>query len=686
MVVINLAVNNQLVPYPEHGSLAYGGYAYLDGTRDTLHLPWAFVKAARVIFTFDRPNPSFAISNSNAAFGDFDAVWDNGYNAQLVMPKGVYDLVAMFLGVTSDRIVIKENLPLDSTANVSILSTDATNSIHFNGVDAGSQPLSSYSSSANDLSVLFPDSSLFVADEITGTPDTLLCSDCTNRITLACGETADDGMNNVYNVQFDPLQGLQRNVNLTNNPVNYYTQNIHAVFPPYSGLTKEMDRVNWSMVTIQDLVTFGFGIGSKITEGFEGDWSGKLYLTENKGDRSSFATSFSAEYSPSLSTPGFYELFDAPPAQVYEDSVGYFFGSVPPSSTYLVTNGGHITFGNPPFFPAMIGYNNISSKSNILEYTSFSGQLNETFTLMADSSDYTIYNNQNAVVSSGKESDFPEQGIDVAAGSYRYQLTNKNYFVRGVRGAATLTCRFDLRNSNPDPPTFTSMSLHNEKGIPVDSMSQGEAGTLTFSAMGSYVSVNDSGYGTLHFVPLMSDSTRLSYKTHNLTNWVSLPVVKVSEDPSFGTLYSANVTRTSAIDSSAVDLKIDVEDQFGNTTEWVMEPAYSIGNYGIATGIQEAQTANDIPKVFALYQNYPNPFNPSTTIKYDLPKETHVSLIVYNILGQDVADIVDATQQPGHYTVSWNGNTRTALAASGVYLVRLEAGDFVKTLKMLLLK
>jgi hypothetical protein len=84
---------------------------------------------------------------------------------------------------------------------------------------------------------------------------------------------------------------------------------------------------------------------------------------------------------------------------------------------------------------------------------------------------------------------------------------------------------------------------------------------------------------------------------------------------------------------------------------------------------------------FSLSQNYPNPFNPSTTIRYQVPKDIHVSLRVYNVLGQFVATLVDQDQNVGSYGVQW-----IPVVPSGVYFYRLQAGSFVQTKKLLLLK
>ncbi len=93
------------------------------------------------------------------------------------------------------------------------------------------------------------------------------------------------------------------------------------------------------------------------------------------------------------------------------------------------------------------------------------------------------------------------------------------------------------------------------------------------------------------------------------------------------------------------------------------------------------------PQEFALLQNYPNPFNPSTRIQYSLGKAAQVSLKVYNLLGVEVATLVNGRQEAGSYTVPFSatgGNISTF--ASGVYIYRLKAGSFVSTKKLVLMK
>jgi hypothetical protein len=87
-------------------------------------------------------------------------------------------------------------------------------------------------------------------------------------------------------------------------------------------------------------------------------------------------------------------------------------------------------------------------------------------------------------------------------------------------------------------------------------------------------------------------------------------------------------------------------------------------------------------KDFRLYQNYPNPFNPSTTIKYSVPERTNVKLMVYNILGSEVAQLVNETKTAGEYEVTFDASKLSA----GVYLYKIEAGNYKATKKLILIK
>ena len=113
----------------------------------------------------------------------------------------------------------------------------------------------------------------------------------------------------------------------------------------------------------------------------------------------------------------------------------------------------------------------------------------------------------------------------------------------------------------------------------------------------------------------------------------------------------------------------------GNADIWLIRVGPSI------TGIADGDRAV-VPTVYALSQNYPNPFNPVTVIEYALPTSGDVSLIVYNLRGHEVALLISGNMPAGNHQVAWDASS----LSSGVYLYRLQAGDFVQTKKMVLLQ
>ena len=94
-----------------------------------------------------------------------------------------------------------------------------------------------------------------------------------------------------------------------------------------------------------------------------------------------------------------------------------------------------------------------------------------------------------------------------------------------------------------------------------------------------------------------------------------------------------------------------------------------------------------IPEEYSLSNNYPNPFNPQTTISYGLPKQSDLSLIIYNIMGHEIMRWDEQNSQAGFNQKIWNGRNKFGVpVGSGVYFYRIIAGDFVQTKKMILLK
>jgi len=104
------------------------------------------------------------------------------------------------------------------------------------------------------------------------------------------------------------------------------------------------------------------------------------------------------------------------------------------------------------------------------------------------------------------------------------------------------------------------------------------------------------------------------------------------------------------------------------------------GYNGCTTSVEERDKELTRPTDFTLYQNYPNPFNPSTKIRFSLPKSGFVTLKIYNLLGKELETLVKEYKQASDYEVNWNAKNQP----SGIYLYRLQAGEFIETKKLIL--
>jgi flagellar hook assembly protein FlgD len=91
---------------------------------------------------------------------------------------------------------------------------------------------------------------------------------------------------------------------------------------------------------------------------------------------------------------------------------------------------------------------------------------------------------------------------------------------------------------------------------------------------------------------------------------------------------------------------------------------------------------NPFPTQFKLYSAFPNPFNPVTNLSYSIPENGNVSLIVYDMLGQEVTELVNTHKDAGYHSVQWDATS----TSSGIYIVKLVAGNFTQTHKIALVK
>ena len=245
------------------------------------------------------------------------------------------------------------------------------------------------------------------------------------------------------------------------------------------------------------------------------------------------------------------------------------------------------------------------------------------------------------------------------------------------------------------------ISVDNRGGVVVSGSSYGLTGdkdfvTLKYNSVGDLIWTNTydgAGQGEDQLQSMTRDGTGAIYvtgQTLSETNSFDVTTLKYSEGGE--QLWEKHFTGSGYSYDDASDIVVD-----HRGTVWVTGSShyFLLGDYdwGYALTIQYLQNlypvsiGPELPVSYALDQNFPNPFNPQTTIEYQIPEAQDVSLVIYNIQGQEIVELDAGFKQPGHYNLQWDSRTASGqLVAAGVYFCRLQAGTYTNSIKMVLLQ
>lgn len=182
------------------------------------------------------------------------------------------------------------------------------------------------------------------------------------------------------------------------------------------------------------------------------------------------------------------------------------------------------------------------------------------------------------------------------------------------------------------------------------------------------------------------DYARIQITSNNGTTWTSLPgryTVTGGGQPSYSgiqTWVKESINLNAYINQS-VKFRFTMYTDGGEPGDGFTYDDFKVVDYtNTATSI--SSVSNEIPERFNLYQNYPNPFNPVTNIKFDVAKSSLVKIVIFDVLGREVKTLVNSEVQPGKYSINWDAG----LQNSGIYFVRINAGDYSEIKRMALVK
>ncbi|NIR49204.1 T9SS type A sorting domain-containing protein [candidate division KSB1 bacterium] len=293
-------------------------------------------------------------------------------------------------------------------------------------------------------------------------------------------------------------------------------------------------------------------------------------------------------------------------------------------------------------------------------------------------------------------------------GDLLYRWGNPRVYRLGTRADQKLFFQHDAQWIEPDVPGAGNILIFNNGGDrPEGSFSTVDEIVTPIEKNGSYTRSPDLPFGPMEpfwsyraenpsdfFSRVISGAQRLPNGNTLICSGVTGTFFEVTQEKEIVWRYINPATRNGIVAQGDTIPVVD-----GSHTN----PVFRCTRYGrdfpgfvdkdltpglhiedLATFVEHSEP---VPEKFALFQNYPNPFNPATTIRYDLNQDVFVTLKIYNLRGQEIRTLVEADLQPGTQSVIWDGRDRHGHpVASGIYLYRIQAGDFHQVKKMSLLR
>jgi hypothetical protein len=283
------------------------------------------------------------------------------------------------------------------------------------------------------------------------------------------------------------------------------------------------------------------------------------------------------------------------------------------------------------------------------------------------------------------------------------EYTNRDQDGGGHDGLLTNTV-LQISIITDDWPTETSWDLYTSSGEYIDGIVQGDLqwtntettwdvelqpGDYVFTIYDAYSDGICCGYGNGEYNLYLDGSLIASggeFGASESVPFSSGGSAWLSIDPSSGVVAAdASIDIMLNVDASSLEA-----DNYNSEIFIISnDPDNGYVSIPLSVTVNGMSSEDDalLPEEFALHQNYPNPFNPVTTLRYDLPENSMVNIKVYDMLGREVRTLVNQVQDAGFKSIMWDAtNDYGKSVSAGIYLYQIQAGDFIQTEKMVLLK
>lgn len=544
-LAVTLSVERAQLPAPATPSFAFEGLVTLTSAEETLRVPWAFLKAARAIVTYDQEFPQIAWVGSGLGGASFAFLDAN--SVETLLAPGTYDLILTSSWNDELRLILAEDQRIEGNVTIARTAADASHTITLDARDAAGAPLPL---SAGDDMLYAPTARLLISAPVTTSLDLgtltgklIHSSSWSSRYGLLLTENFLDGRSRtMYVAQHAPVVGLSGSRTLTLGANEYEAKRVLLRFP--SGSTRrEVGMLPRGMVRRP---TEGAGVPSGVLTRPDGDdWIGTLFMTpEVHADFASGAQFFL--YSGHSAAQG---LASTITPMLRRTSAGFI---------------GSRRFELPPDLPVLAEDEDFDFRDAAAAYPQvlmsavpqgWNGQLNlfgqrdEGQQLRLRASTWRVRDASGTVVASGTPG---------AGAQWYVPLPRADVYTATIEGEGFATSLgFDTRGDG-QAPALTSLGVFNDVGARESRIGVGSAGTLVFS-------ISDTN----------ESSTRVFWRRRTASTWVELGLTSTHADPILGTVYRGDLTETSGRAGDIV-LRFESTDRDGNHLVHTLEPAYSV--------------------------------------------------------------------------------------------------------------
>jgi len=654
----------------------YAGTILINSENDKMRIPWAFVKTNILVAEFEYPVSNAFIFNMEPQINPNSpsVYFPNPYRLESITQQGKYSIGIVQEGITDSvikkertNIIFKENLALGGYTKLKISSRDAKYKFVFNAVDESGVPLKNDYNTEKGIAFVRSDkTSEYFARWIYNLNylgSDIYFSEISPDFTILTGiiENPSSAIHTARIIQFNDLRGISGDVTLTNSPNDYLCENI---------------KLNTLRYAEESLLGFAHCFyykynNKKVLSGFirnsypagSSGWDGKLYISRQKNPDYGFTGDLG------IYTKDFYTGYLGGLFMTKGDSVTLYPDVRSSLPQLFYKNNGQINFGDGIITIENQYYSAQTAKTFLFDWESACrGQSGESFIYNMDKLNLSIYDDKNNKICENYGNTLFVAGL--WAGKYFMNIIDTNGYISGIKGVNACKTEFILGGEIKYSPTLTAARILNSEGAPVSRFNKGEKGSLFLSAEDT----NDRN-------DIDTSATKIFLRKYGAQDWTQVTSFTGKACDSLGCRATADISGYLTTDSLAYDMKIQIFNNDSLTTEYLYTPAFVVGNY--ITGVEQGNgISGTASKIFCLKNNYPNPFNPVTVIEYELPVKGRAVLKIFDVLGREVAALIDREEDAGKHKVNFDARR----FASGVYIYRLTSGGFTDTKKMLLLK